>query len=335
MKIYYLGIDVSKKKLDCCLLHNGQNIQTATIVNKREAIILWISSVLSEHNIAKDHLVICAEHTGQYTYPLICAAKSEQLYLSLEDAAKIKYSNGIPRGKNDKVDAHRIALYAERYNDCIKPYQPSETDILQLKRLSTERSLLTGDKAKYQAQLTDQQDYMPEPIYTDKYNRLRQIIEVLENAISEIDEAVNSIICYSPVLSHQMQLLMSIDGIGERTALKMIIETEAFTTFDNPRKFCCHAGVAPFAYISGSSQRSKNRVSNRADKSIKTLLHMAALSVCHLKGTPLQEYYERKVNEGKNKMSVINAIRAKLVNIMFAVIRTNSFFSRNYLHSLA
>ncbi len=62
---------------------------------------------------------------------------------------------------------------------------------------------------------------------------------------------------------------------------------------------------------------------------------MAALSVCHLKGTPLQEYYERKVNEGKNKMSVINSIRAKLVNIMFAVIRTDSFFSRNYLHSLA
>lgn len=82
----------------------------------------------------------------RYTYPLICAVKSEQLYLCLEDAAKIKYSNGIPRGKNDKVDAHRIALYAERYNDCIKPYQPSEPHILQLKRLSTDRNLLAGDK---------------------------------------------------------------------------------------------------------------------------------------------------------------------------------------------
>ena len=57
------------------------------------------------------------------------------------------------------------------------------------------------------------------------------------------------------------------------------IETVAFIRFDDPRKFCCHAGVAPFAYTSGSSQHSKNKVSHRANKNIKKLFHLAAVSV--------------------------------------------------------
>jgi len=115
----------------------------------------------------------------------------------------------------------------------------------------------------------------------------------------------------------------------------MIVETNAFQDFKNPRKFCCHAGVAPFSFTSGSSQRSRNKVSNRADKSIKVLLHMAALiAATRMKGE-LHEYYIRKVAEGKNKMSVLNAVRAKLVFRMFAVIRNEQYYQKNYINALA
>ena len=77
-------------------------------------------------------------------------------------------------------------------------------------------------------------------------------------------------------------------------------------------------------------------MSNRADKSIKSLLHMAALVVTRKKKEgELREYYLRKVAEGKNKMTVINAVRAKLVYRMFAVIRDNKFYEKNYVHQLA
>ncbi|MDR2927687.1 MAG: IS110 family transposase [Cytophagaceae bacterium] len=66
------------------------------------------------------------------------------------------------------------------------------------------------------------------------------------------------------------------DGAGKKVAVKMIVTTNAFKDFDTGRQFCCHAGVAPFKYDSGSSVRSCSRVFNRADKSIKMLLHMAA-----------------------------------------------------------
>jgi transposase len=116
---------------------------------------------------------------------------------------------------------------------------------------------------------------------------------------------------------------------------KMIVETNAFKDFGDPRKFCCHAGVAPFSFSSGSSIRSRNRVFQRADKSIKSLLHMEALTVATRSKGELHEYYLRKVAEGKNKMSVLNAIRTKLVHRMFAVIRNNKFYEKEYRNTLA
>ncbi|KAA6305035.1 hypothetical protein EZS27_043314, partial [termite gut metagenome] len=126
------------------------------------------------------------------------------------------------------------------------------------------------------------------------------------------------------------------DGVGNQVAVKMIVETNAFKDFKHAREFCSHAGVAPFRYDSGTSVRSKSKVSQRADKSIKALLHLAALSVAtRKKDGELREYYIRKVAEGKNKMSVLNAVRAKLVLRMFAVIKRNKFYEKNYDCALA
>lgn len=119
---------------------------------------------------------------------------------------------------------------------------------------------------------------------------------------------------------------MSVDGVGRVVATNMIIATEAFTCFDDSRKFNCYAGVAPFSYSSGSSQYSKSKVSHRADKTIKRLLHLAVVAIAHKTGGELKMYYERKVAEGKNRMSVINALRAKIVSRMFAFIKRNEIY---------
>ena len=231
-------------------------------------------------------MLVCAEHTGQYTFPLACACKALECKLWLENPAEIKYSSGVQRGKNDKVDAKRIAIYACRFQDKVQYYERPTEDIERLKQLESERTLYVNDLAKYKGQL---------------------------------NEVINS----CPVLSRQKELLMSIDGVGRVVATNMIIVTEAFTRFEDPRKFNCYAGVAPFSYSSGSSQHSKARVSHRADKVMKRLLHLAAVAVTHRVGGELKMYYERKVAEGKNKMSVINALRAKIVARMFAVIKRN------------
>lgn len=70
---------------------------------------------------------------------------------------------------------------------------------------------------------------------------------------------------------------MSIDGVGRVVAANMIITIEAFTRFDDLRKFNYYAGIVPFSYSFGSSQHSKAKVSHRADKIMKRLLYLDAV----------------------------------------------------------
>ena len=129
-------------------------------------------------------------------------------------------------------------------------------------------------------------------------------------------------------------MLISIgEGIGKQTAIATIVATNNFNKFDNPRKFACHIGCAPFRYQSGTSLNSRNKVSQRANKNLKKTYHMAAISTLRTTGE-LRQYYDRKVEEGKHKMSVINAIRSKLIHRVFAVIKEDRKYEKIYTHSL-
>lgn len=332
MKNYFIGVDVSKLKLDICLRHNDELIKELELANQLTVIRKFFKGLLKATD-TNDYLV-CAEYTGQYTYPLACVCSELGIDLWLENPTEIKFSSGMQRGKNDKVDARRIAAYAQRFEDRAKLYSLPEKKIRVLKQLISERDLYMCDKSKYKGQLSDQRHYMATEDYRKKSSRMRRLIKALEASIAEIEAEMQRQLYEDPVLSRQYELLCSVDGIGDRTAIKMIVETNAFKDFSNPRKFCCHAGVAPFSYTSGSSQKSRNKVSHRADKSIKKLLHLAALSIIKNNGE-LHDYYLRKVDEGKNKMSVINAVRAKLVLRMFAVIRNNQPYQKNYQNIFA
>ncbi len=67
---------------------------------------------------------------------------------------------------------------------------------------------------------------------------------------------------------------------------------------------------------------------------MKTLLQLSAMGAIRMKGE-LQDYYQRKVKEGKNKMAVINPVRNKLIHGVFALVRTNQKYDKNYTYSVA
>ena len=159
----------------------------------------------------------------------------------------------------------------------------------------------------------------------------KSIIKELQKQLDNIDKKVDELVATNERTSHQMELLRSVDGVGKRVAIAMIVCTDAFTRFDNARQFNCYAGMAPFTYTSGKSIQSKAKVSQRANKHIKSLLHMAALSVAtRMKTGEYAEYYKRRCGEGKHPLCVLNIIRAKLVSRMFSVIKRDKEYVRNY-----
>ena len=135
---------------------------------------------------------------------------------------------------------------------------------------------------------------MEDKIFKRKARRLKAMINSLEKTLKEIAAEMADVIDASEELSRQMKLLKSVEGVGSVVAMNMIIATEAFTRFDNPRQFNCYVGVAPFAYTSGTSQHSRNRVSQRAVKYIKCLLHMAAVAIAHKKTGDMKHILKEK-----------------------------------------
>ena len=329
----FIGVDISKSTLDLALITEDNELIELKLKNDESIILKTLKQVFKDHNLPATGTLICAEDTGRFGNKLINTALRLQLNIWIESAFNILHSQGLKRGKNDQVDALRIAEYAKRFSDKCLLYTPQAKSVELLERLDSERDLVVKDIAKYKSQLKQEDGFFDSKYFKEKERRLQKIIKFNEKILRELDERITEIIKEDESLNNNYQNIITIEGVGPKTAVATIIATGNFTRFTNPRKFACHAGCAPFRYDSGTSIRSRNRVSHRANKNLKRIYHMAALSTLTMKGE-LRQYYDRKVEEGKNKMSVINALRSKLIHRVFAVVKQNRKYDKNYTHSL-
>jgi transposase len=148
-------------------------------------------------------MLLCAEYTGQYTYPLSLACEECGLKLWLENAAQLKHSSGIQRGKDDRLDARKIAAYALRFQDRVRLFSLPEKNIASLKQLISERDMYVPDKGKYQGQLTDQKRFMSVEDYEMKSKRLEALIEIMEDSVEAVEKQIEQLIERDGTLSRQ------------------------------------------------------------------------------------------------------------------------------------
>ena len=144
-------------------------------------------------------------------------------------------------------------------------------------------------------------------------------LKLIKGQIEQTEKQIEAAIKDDDQLQTTLRLLCSIPGIGLVTAVALILATNNFTAFSDSRKFASYCGVAPFEHTYGSSIRGRTKTSHLANKRIKALLGNGAASAIQ-SDEELKTYFHRKVAEGKPKMVVINAIRAKLINRVFATI---------------
>ncbi len=130
-------------------------------------------------------------------------------------------------------------------------------------------------------------------------------------------------------LSRIYKLLITIPGIGHITAVMLMCCTNLFTLCSSGKQLACYCGVAPFDHQSGISIKGKHRVHKMANKELKRLLHLCALTVIRHK-QEFKLYYERKKQEGKHAMCILNAIRNKIVLRVFAVVKNDRPYVNNY-----
>lgn len=321
----FVGIDVSKNKLDYCIVTDptAPKHQFGIVANNEKGIKQLISLV-KKVNTNNTQTLYCLENTGVYSMPLCYWLQAAEENYWSEDALQIKRAKGLTRGKNDKADSKEIAFYAISHLHLYVPAFLPENDFLELKLLLSEREKLV--KAIGAFKRTDEnKDFLPKNVLKSVLAHNKKTVAGLKKQLVSIEKLLQELVNNNPTFKKQQDLLMSIPGIGMQTTCHLIAVTNAFTSFKDWRKLACYCGIAPFKYQSGTSIKGKTKVSPIADKKLKSLLNMAALSAKKCDGE-IKEYYERKVAEGKNKMSVINAIRCKIISRAFAVIARETPF---------
>ena len=307
---FYVGIDISKLKLDVVILKKETpNVTNHFIVENSLKGVKEILKNLAKQKVDLSNVLFCCENTGVYTFPLSSCLSEKKLDYWVVPAIEIKNSKGISRGKNDKDDAKEIALYSFRNIDKLKLSTLPDTAIQQLKLLFTEREKVMKSFKLFEA-TKENADFMPKQVYKSIVAINNKTVKFLKATLKSIEKEMKDIISNQTQLKTQFELIKTVPGIGEKTAIYMLIATRGFTAFDNARKFACYSGTAPFKNTSGTSIKGKTKVNHLADKKMKSILQMCALVA--VKHDPqLKAYYNKKKEEGKNPNLVTSTTNAE------------------------
>ena len=318
----YVGIDVSKLSIDAFIRESRIHRQFRNEESSFKQLIQWIKKHIGE---TWESLLVCFEHTGLYSLSLALFLEREHITYAMVPALDIKRSLGITRGKNDQIDAKRIAEFAYRFNDRVMPTSLPAKDIRKLHSLLAMRDKMMRNMGGYITSRNELFRVIPDrelPVLTSVYEN---IISTLKNEVHELEREIRSIIMANKELKTTFELITTVKGIGFIVASFLIVYTCNFTRFENWRKFACYSGIAPFEYQSGTSVHARTQVSSIANQQMKRLLHLAAMTAIHF-DAELHNYYVRRQAEGKSKMATINIVRNKLIARVFAIVKRGTPF---------
>ncbi len=329
---FFAGIDISKKTFDVAILvaDNPASIKHACFTQNLKGyqqFITWIT----EGNLPLSEVLFCMEHTGLYISGLVEFLLSRQANLWIEMPLRIKRTIGLQRGGDDKVAAINIVQFAYRYQDTARLWKPVDTTIEQLRHLVAQRDRLIIAFNQLSVPVNELEECGNTQQAKDLKRIQRPAITGIEKSIQAVEARIDEMVAADSHINKTVKQITSVKGVGKQTAIALYVYTKGFSTFENAKQLACYCGVVPFTKSSGISVRYKSQVSPFANKKLKKLLHLCAMSALRF-DKDLKAYYERKTGEGKNKMSVINAIRNKLLLRIFAVVRDDRNYVENYNH---
>ncbi|HYI79087.1 MAG TPA: IS110 family transposase [Chryseolinea sp.] len=321
MKFLVVGVDVSKATLDLCIKPFDLQLQ----INNNLQGFKSFCKELKKNRGADTAVMVVMEHTGNYSARFEKFLQGKSIDYCKIAALEIKRSLGMVRGKNDKIDASRIAQYGWLRREQLKADVPCDDSLVRLKDLLSLRRKIVRDRSGYVCRLKELKsgkDYRKsDPIIQSQQN----IVAMLTSQQKLVEKQIRELIHSDEKLKQTSELLKTIKGIGEIVAAFMICCTNNFKRFSKARQFNCYAGLAPFKNESGTSIKGRARVSHLANKEAKSLLNLAACAAIR-HDIELKKYYQRRVSGGMKKMSCLNIIRSKIVSRIFAVAKRQTPF---------
>ena len=323
---YFVGTDMASDSFVACVgTAPWKIIEKPVEFENHEDGYAFFLDWLKAHGFKSENTVVCMEATGVYSEGLAYFLYASGYTVAVEPPLNIQRKFPPNASKTDELDCQYIAEYAYRYQDKLSFWKPRAEILEQVKVLLTTRQhfsvQLTGHKNALHA-------INRKKVSSELAKRSHQtMIEQIAKAIKEIDQEIHRLIDSDPTFRHTLLLLMTVPGIGLQLAAHLLILMQE--TLD-PRVLASFIGISPVKHESGSSVYSAPTSRHFGPPMLRKLLYLAACSVrTHKK--QFQQYFFRKVAEGKHKKLVLNNIQNKILKIACAVVRSQQPYISSYV----
>ena len=332
---FFVGSDVSKEWLDMSIVSRGKVLHHAQISNKPPAIKRWLRQTQKEFGYGLDDTLFTMEFTGLYNHHLLEVLHEQKAMVWLVPGLQISEgsTHGLKRGKSDRQDAVRIAVYASKNLEQVRLWRKPRKVVQQLQTLLMLREKLQKTQHQYETTLKEYKSFSGAAVCRMVKETTAAMLKTTRQQLAGVEKEMSSLIQGDEKLKELSEYITSVDGVGMITSANMLVTTNEFLNISEAKQYACYAGVAPFKDESGKVKK-KQKVSHKANKKMKKLFHLLAMSAIRMKGE-MKAYYERKLAEGKNKMSVLNAIRNKIILRIFSCVKHKKLYEKNYVYSLA
>lgn len=315
-----LGIDIAKDTFAVCLLVGTQKGQTSfeNTPSGFKALSHW----LTQHTLEPLHA--CMEATGRYGEGLAEYLYQSGAQVSVVNPARIKaYARcQLRRNKTDKADAALIALYCAREQPALWSPPPVAFKDLQalVRRWDDLQAVYQQERNRLQA------GSHPAAVRVDLQTHLQE----LKGHLDRLEQAIQAHIQAHAELKRRQALLVSIPGIGKRTAAHLLGEIRDIIEFATARQLAAYAGLTPRNCTSGSSVSQKPRLSKTGNALVRKALYMPAV-VAKRFNPIIRAFCERMLAKGHAPMQIIGAAMRKLLHLVYGVLKSGKPFDPHFL----
>lgn len=320
MKFVVFGVDLAKLTFDVCFYQTGEVREFTNDLKGFRLLWKWLIDLGVDFSLVR----FVMENTGRYGLKLCRFLEERSCWFAIVPGLVIKRSGGIQRGKSDPICAGRIAEYGHLHMIKLKASSIPVNLMLELKSLRNAEQRLVRQRAGFKATINELKatNVGDVKVIIESYKKL---VKALSKEIKGFLIKIRQLIKSHSDLNKNYRLLLTIKGIGSKTATLLLVITENFTRFGSARKLACYCGIAPFPYRSGTSINGKTRISHLANKELKKLLYLCSMTALQ-HDAEIKEYYDRKMGQNKHFRSVVNGIKNKLLYRVFAVIKRQTPF---------
>lgn len=306
-----LGIDVSKKTLDACLIFDNRTLskQFQNSPVGFNLLAAWLASL----QIKQVHA--CLEATGAYSEAAALFLHSMGHLVSVVNPLRIKgyAQSNMQRNKTDRLDARMIASFCSTQEP--ERWQPPSVEVKHLQALIRRLEVL---EEMLQAEENRLANAAPE--IKPSIERMRGL---LKEEIKELERQIKQHIDKHPNLKEQSELLQTIPGIGRRTANLLLSEIE-FERYSSARSIAAQAGVTPRKRQSGTCLKQTS-LSKLGNARIRRALYFPAITAKQ-HNEIIKEFAKRLKKNGKTPMQIVCAAMRKLLHIAFGVLKHKRAF---------